>query len=205
VVAGAEEPEAKLGVFTNEGDIGAVAYVGSTIFDSAKNAYSVTGGGANMWFAHDDFHFAWKQVSEDVTIAAQIDFVGPGKNAHRKACLIIRESLDPDAAYVDVAVHGNGLTSLQFRATKGGATHEVQTNVSKPKSVRLVQRGQYILLLVAQPDEPWRFSGAAVRMTFSGSRFAGIGVCAHEDGTTETAVFSHLMIENTQVITVVGP
>ena len=142
VVAGAEEPEAKLGVFTNEGDIGAVAHVGSTIFDSAKSAYSVTGGGANMWFAHDDFHFAWKQVSSDVTLAAHIGFVGPGKNAHRKACLIIRQSLESDSAYVDVAVHGDGLTSLQFRAPKGGATHEVQTNVSRPKRVRLAQRGQ---------------------------------------------------------------
>ena len=55
---------------------------------------------------------------------------------------MIRQSLDADAAYVDVAVHGDGLTSLQFRDAKGAATHEVQANVSAPTRLRLVKRGQ---------------------------------------------------------------
>ncbi len=41
---------------------------------------------------------------------------------HRKAALMIRQSLEPDAAYADVALHGDGLTSLQFRPTAGAAT-----------------------------------------------------------------------------------
>ena len=45
---------------------------------------------------------------------------------------MIRQSLDADSAYVDVALHGDGLTSLQFREAKGAATHEVQANVSAP-------------------------------------------------------------------------
>ena len=45
---------------------------------------------------------------------------------------MIRQSLDADSAYVDVALHGDGLTSLQFRDAKGAATHEVQANVSAP-------------------------------------------------------------------------
>jgi hypothetical protein len=40
--------------------------------------------------------------------------------AHRKAALMIRQSLDPGAAYADVALHGDGLTSLQSRATADG-------------------------------------------------------------------------------------
>ena len=32
---------------------------------------------------------------------------------------MIRQSLDADSAYVDVALHGDGLTSLQFRDAQG--------------------------------------------------------------------------------------
>ena len=43
---------------------------------------------------------------------------------------MIRQGLEADAAYVDAAVHGDGLTSVQFRAEKGGQTQEVQSNVA---------------------------------------------------------------------------
>lgn len=193
----AQQAERELGLLEDQADVGKVSHAGSATYDPASRVYAVTGGGANMWFAQDDFHFAWKKVSSDVTLAAEIAFVGPGKNPHRKACLIIRQGLEPGAAYVDVAVHGDGLTSLQFRDTKGETTHEVQTNVSRPRRVQLVQRGQDLLLFVAEADGPWKFSGAAVRMTFSGTRYAGIGVCGHDDSLTETASFSHLAIEET--------
>ena len=57
---------------------------------------------------------------------------------------MIRQSLDADSAYVDVALHGDGLTSLQFREAKGAATHEVQANVVGPARLRLEKRGKYV-------------------------------------------------------------
>ena len=90
----------------------------------------MSGSGENMWFAKDAFQFAWKRASGDLSLAADVAFVGVGKDPHRKACLMIRQSLDADSAYVDVALHGDGLTSLQFRDARGAATHEVQANVS---------------------------------------------------------------------------
>jgi hypothetical protein len=35
---------------------------------------------------------------------------------------MIRQSLDADSVYADVALHGSGLTSLQFRDEKGNVT-----------------------------------------------------------------------------------
>ena len=102
-----------------------------------------------MWFAKDAFHFAWKKATGDLSLTADVAFLGAGKDPHRKACLMIRQGLDADAAYVDVAVHGDGLTSLQFREAKGAATHEVQANVAAPARVRLEKRGKYALLYLA--------------------------------------------------------
>ena len=131
----------------------------------------------------DAFHFAWTKAEGDLTLAADVSFVGPGKNPHRKACLMIRQSLDADAAYVDVAVHGDGLTSLQFREAKGAATHEVQANVSAPARVAArTSRQIRAARTSAERTRNCKFSGAAVRIAFDEPFYVGLGVCSPRQG-----------------------
>ena len=120
----------EVGIFAGHGEVGKPAKPGSVQFDAARGAYLVTGGGDNMWATNDAFYCVWKEASGDLTLAADIRWPGASAhpNVHRKACLIIRQSLDSDSPYVDAALHGNGLTSLQFRETKGGITAEVEAN-----------------------------------------------------------------------------
>ena len=187
-----------MGIFEGHGDVGdGAARRAPSTFDAATQSYTVTGSGENMWFAKDAFHFAWKKVSGDCPLTADIAFVGAGKDPHRKACLMIRQSLDADSAYVDVAVHGDGLTSLQFRDAKGAATHEVQANVSGPVRLRLEKRGKYALMYLAAKGEELKFSGAAVRIAFDEPFYVGLGVCAHNKDVVETAVFSNVELTTT--------
>jgi TolB protein len=190
--AAARAADEKVGVFEHHADVGTVRHPGSAKYDGATKAYTVTGGGENMWFAKDAFHFAWANVTGDVSLTADIAFTGAGTDPHRKAVLMIRQGLDADAAYVDVAVHGDGLTSLQFRDAPGANTHEVQANVAAPARVRLVRRGAYALLYLAAKGEELKFSGAAVRVALDGPAYVGIGVCAHNKDVTETATFSNV-------------
>ena len=183
---------ASLGVFDGHGDVGVVQHAGSTTFDPATQTYTVAGSGANMWTDTDAYQFAWKQVAGgDVSLGADIAWRGEGKNAHRKACLLIRQSLDPDSAYVDVAVHGDGLTSLQFRDAQGMNTHEVQANTSKPGRVQLDYRHGYATMSLGDPAT---FAGPATRISFQEPFYVGIGVCSHDDDTTEQAGFSNLKL-----------
>ena len=62
---------------------------------------------------------------------------------------MIRQSLDAGSAYADVALHGGGLTSLQYRDAKGAATHEIQSNLSAPHRLRIEKRGDFIYLFLA--------------------------------------------------------
>ena len=111
---------------------------GSVDYDSSRHTYTISGSGENMWSTADAFQFAWKKVSGDVTVTADISFLSKSGNEHKKAVLILRQSLDADSIYADVALHASGLTSLQFRDEKGAVTHEVQSNLSAPK--RLAHR-----------------------------------------------------------------
>src|SRR3954451_14850085 len=111
----AQSHPSPLGVFEDHGDIGTVLHPGSAKFNAAKGVYNITGSGENMWFGEDDFHFAWKKLSGDVAISADIAFIGEKGNNHRNAVLMLRQSLEGNSAGVDIARHGDGLTSLQFR------------------------------------------------------------------------------------------
>ena len=181
-----------LGIFESHADVGTVLHAGSTAYDQSKQSYTISGSGQNMWFAADAFQFAWKKISADVTLTADISFLGSGGNEHRKAVLMIRQSLDADSAYADVALHGNGLTSLQFREARGANTSEIQANVSAPRRLRIGKRGDYVYMSLARDGEDLRVAGGWLRIPLEGSFYVGVGVCSHDKDVIEKAVFSNV-------------
>ena len=181
---------ANLGAFTDHGDVGTLARPGTATYDAARQTYTVGASGGNMWFAKDAMHFVWRRASGDLSIAAAIGFVGTSAQGHRKACLMIRQNLTPGSPYVDVAQHGDGLTSLQFRETQDGPTKEIQANVAGPARVRLDRIGDTIFLSLAKAGEPPHPSGASFTVRMTGDCYVGLAVCAHDDNAFETAVFS---------------
>ncbi len=186
---------AQLGLFEKQTDIGTPKHPGSAVFDETKQTYTITGGGENMWFTNDAFHFVWKKVSGDVALAADISFLSKGGNPHRKACLVIRQSLDSDSVYADAALHGVGLTSLQWRDVKGGQTRETQVSQTAPKRLRIEKRGEYVSLSFAGADGDLHPASGAVPVKMDGPFYVGLGVCAHDNNASETAVFSNVELK----------
>lgn len=184
-----------LGLFTDHTDVGNVLHPGATKFNAKAGTYTITGSGENMWFARDDFQFVWKQVADDVSISADIHFEGTSGNRHRKAVLMIRQSLAPDSPAVDIALHGDGLTSLQFRDATGGNTHEVESAVSAPTRVRLEKRGNRLFAFVSGSDGKLHPAGASILVPFTGPFYIGLGVSSHDPARSETAVFSNVTID----------
>jgi TolB protein len=199
---------ADLGIFTDQCDVGKPSTLGpgSLSFDSDKKIYMITGGGENMWAAADHFHFVYKKITGDVALSAAIEFVGTspatGKpDDHRKACLMIRQSLDSDAVYADAAAHGSGLTSLQWRDAKGAVTHEVQSNVVGPKKLRIEKRGNTVSMSIASADEELHPAGGSAKIEFTGDFYIGLAVSAHNVNRLETVAFSNVELGSPAPIT----
>jgi TolB protein len=180
-----------LGIFEGHNDVGTVLHPGSVDYDASKRTYTISGSGDNMWLATDAFQFAWKKLSGDVTLTADISFLNKSGNEHKKAVLMFRQSLDADSVYADVALHASGLTSLQFRDEKGAITREVQSNLSAPKRLRIVKRGDYIYISLGADGDP-KFAGGWLRIPLQGSFYVGLGVCSHDKDVVETAIFSNV-------------
>jgi len=208
--------QAAIGIFESHSDVGTVLHAGAAAFDPARGTYTLQGSGENMWLTSDAFQFAWKKMSGDVELRADISFPNTTGNPHKKAVLMFRQSLDADSAYVDVALHGNGLTALQFRDGKGALTREVQSNQTNQLQgatkggtnefkwsrtaahLRLTRRGDYVYLSAGspgQPGGPLHYNGESIRVVIQGEFYVGIGVCAHDKNVVAEARFSDVELK----------
>src|SRR5579871_3797968 len=186
--------QTSVGLFENHTDVGTVLHPGSVNYDAAKGSYTISGSGENMWLAADAFQFVWKKVSGDISLSADISFLTKTGNEHKKAVLILRQSLDADSVYADVALHASGLTALQFRDEKGAVTHEIESNISAPKRLRIVKRGDYVYMALpaAADGEDLKPSGGWLRIPLGDTFYVGLGVCSHDKDVSEQAVFSNV-------------
>ena len=185
----------KLGTFESNTDIGDTPKKGSTEFDASKGEYRITGGGANIWKDADAFQFVWKKMSGDVAITADVHFVGTSAAHHRKAAVMIRQSLDPGSAYADAAAHGDGLTSLQYRPTANAQTLETRSELTGPVRIRIERHGDQFTMYAGNPGEQLKATGP-VTVALQDPVYVGLAMCSHDANTLETAVLSNVKVEN---------
>jgi regulation of enolase protein 1 (concanavalin A-like superfamily) len=185
-----------IGFFDQAVDIGDPKLKGETRYNKGLNQFLLKGAGANMWFAKDEFHFANKKLSGDFILSADIQFIGRGNNPHRKIGWMVRQTLDSNAAYADAAIHGDGLTSLQYRKSKGADTEEVKADIQAPDKIQFERRGNLYIFSAAKNGEQLR-EVARVELDFGKEVYAGIFICSHDENTYEEAVFSNVKIAQT--------
>src|SRR4051812_25722474 len=133
-----------IGVFDGTTDVGHVQRVGSVTYNAPTQRYTIAGSGQNMWGTRDAFHFVFKRMTGDFILATRARFVGAGVEEHRKMGWTVRPSFAADAPHVTAAVHGNGLTSLQFRRSAAAETEEHKFSDSIPDpdvQIQLERRG----------------------------------------------------------------
>ena len=183
-----------LGIFEAQSDVGKVTPPGKLAYDAATHTYTIDSSGANLWVSEDDFHFVWKKVAGDIALTADVAFplTPSGASAHRKALLMFRQTLDPDAVYADAALHGDGETALQYRGTRGDTTQDIEFNSGMPKTLRLEKRGDTVTLFISQHGEPPHQSGASIKLHFNGPFYVGLGACAHNKDAVERATFANV-------------
>lgn len=182
-----------LGVFEGHTDIGAVRLPGSARYDAEQQQYQISGAGTNMWFGQDECHFLWKRLPGNCILHARADFTGTGVDAHRKLGWSIRSALDTNAAHASAVVHGDGLTSLQFRRTAGAATEEIRSAVTGADVIQLERRGTTYIMSVARYGEPFTVVQVA-DLELGDVPVVGLFVCSHNADIIEQALFRNVRI-----------
>ena len=177
-----------VGDFEASADVGPPRLPGSATYNAVSQEYRLSAAGVNMWGPRDEFHFAWKRIKGDFILQARLQFLGEGTDPHRKAGVIARTSLEADSPYADAAVHGDGLTSLQFRRTKGAQTEEVRSEITKADVVRLERKGDTLTFSAARFGEMLTTSKVE-GLALGEDVYVGLFLCSHNPDVTESAVF----------------
>ena len=185
----------ELGVFTNSDDVGAPALKGGAEFDASGRQYRITGTGADIWGKADQFQYVWKTMSGNFAVTATAKFLTEG-NPHRKAVIMLRKSLDGDSPFVQLAIHGDGMPSVQFRNAKADTTNTVDFPVEGPAvwKLKLVRQGTTLTVWVAKDGSPLRELGHTTNQLGS-PVLVGLGVSSHTTEATNTVLFSDVMVE----------
>ncbi len=182
-----------LGSFDGCQDIGLVSKPGSVIYQADQQEYRIAGSGKNIWFDRDEFHFLWKKIKGDFILTAQVEFLGKGVDPHRKTGWMIRNSLDTGAAHISAVVHGDGLTSLQYRKTGGGNMEEIRSPVNGPGIVQLERKGNSCIMSVAAWGEPFVTTALAGEF-LQDEVYIGLFMCSHNAEVLEKAIFHNVRI-----------
>ena len=182
-----------IGVFDNHSDVGDVLHKGSANYDAAADTYNITGSGTNIWFGHDEFHFAWKKMKGDFILRARGKFLGKGVEEHRKYGWMVRQSLDTSSAMVAATIHGNGLTSLQYRKAPHTNVEEKQFDIQAPDVIQLERKEDTFIMSVAHFGETF-VTQQISDVNLDGDVYVGLFICAHNKDVVEKATFENVRI-----------
>ena len=180
-------------IFDDHSDVGACNLKGDLTFDPLNQEYVLSGSGDNIWFIEDQFHFAWKKMKGDFILQAHVNFIGEGRNAHRKTGWMIRQSLDPGSSHISATVHGDGLTSLQYRLSAGAEMSESKSEMVSPDVIQLERKGNRFIFSCSAMGNPFD----TVMITdnaLTGEVYAGLFICSHDNSVVEKARFYNVRI-----------
>ncbi len=191
------EDESLDGGWTSQ-DIGSPSRSGSV--SEEDGILTVEGGGSDIWGSSDQFHFVYRTgltASDDFVLTVKVLSV-ENVNPWTKGALMVRDSLDADAKFVDViATPGNKYHRLQWRSSTGGSAWSAgdPPGLSFPYYLRLVKSGNTYTAYLS--DDPSSFGSpyASTTVSMSGSIYVGLGVTAHKSNGRAEVEFDDFTIE----------
>jgi len=190
-----------VGIFSNHADIGNPKLKGDATYNLADQSYNIKGGGYNIWFGRDEFHYAYNKLKGDFILTANFKMLGKGVEAHRKIGWMVRAGEGDDAAHMTATVHGDGMTTLQWRRMRGAHMRDPQDEIFTKKTateiVQLERMGKTFIMRVAHPGEPLQEIGRTDAIEMPDEALAGIFVCSHNADVVEEGMAWNVRIEQT--------
>lgn len=180
-----------VGIFQNHADVGNTR-PGNAHYNTESQEYTIEGSGNNIWFNHDGFHYAYTELTGDFIVRCNAAFIGKGIDPHRKLGWMIRSSLDSTSAAASAAVHGDGLTSLQYRKNNNDSMKEQRATITAADVIQLERKGSTYIMSVARNGNT--FIEDSVQLNLGDKVYAGLFVCAHNASVKEKAVFYNVRI-----------
>ena len=174
-------------------DIGTPADAGSA--SDNNGAWTVSGGGADIWGTADQCNFASQNFNCDGAIITQVTSVqntDPG-SGWSKAGVMFRN--DTTAGAVNAFMTATATQGVQFqvRTTAGAACSSTQVaGINAPVWLKLVRSSDQFSGYYSFDGTNWAQVGSAATIEMAGSALAGLAVSAHNNTALNTSTFTNV-------------
>jgi hypothetical protein len=173
------------------------AFLGGFI-EAPAGTYAMSGAGEDIWGNSDEFHFAYKELNGAGTIIAKVESV---ENTHEfaKAGVMIRDTLDPNAANVALLITpGNGVRFQYRNATGDNTDRFFDDTITAPQWVKLERTIGGMIRAYYSPDgNSWTPFDLLSTVTMNLPTYIGLAVTSHTSGVACEAVFSNVTSDGT--------
>jgi hypothetical protein len=168
--------------------------------EAPAGTYMMTGSGADIWNAADEFHYAFKTLTGVGSIVAQVLSVD-NTDPWAKAGVMIRETLEPGSKFAAVYITpGNGCRFQARTDTDVDATSDTsvvttaQTAITAPYWVKLERdlAGNFRASYSANGSAWTSMSWNPQNISMNSNVYIGLAVTAHNAGATCQAKFSNV-------------
>ncbi len=178
----------------SDADIGSPGLAGSASY--ASGLWTVTGGGADIWNAADQFNFASTNYPGDGTMIVCVTSLqnsDPGSGWSKAGLMFRNDSTAGSINVCIVATAGQGV-SFQWRSTAGGSSSNSQhSGVTAPVWLKLTRFGSIFTGYYSTDGNNWvQVSSQSVAL--NNTVMAGLDVTAHNNSALNTATFTNFSL-----------
>ncbi len=175
------------------------------LYEISADSFIVGAAGVDIWGTADEFRYVYKQLTGDGSIVARIDGIDEA-NVWSKACVMIRETLDPGSVNAMAYVTRDGRAGWQHRPTTDGdsvSTRSDTGTITVPHWLRLTRQGNLFTAEHSVDGMTWEpmieqenpaeesFGDVVMAQTV----FVGVGYTSHEADVLGQAEFSNVATE----------
>lgn len=181
-----------LGMFTAVQDI-ATAKPGISEFRLAESNYWISGGGTAMGGRADALRFAWVRRSGSFSFSSGLHLDAPVANSQAGGMLLIRQGLEPDAAFAGILYEADGRVLSLVRPRADAPTQITVLGDGNVHHLQLTRIGDQITASFIG-DNLHVHPRFTVTLPLVDPVYVGIGVSAHTPFALQSATFSDLRL-----------
>jgi hypothetical protein len=170
------------------------ASVGSYV-EAPAGTFTMTGSGADISGAADQFHFAFKTLTGAGSITTRVNSI-QNTNAWAKAGVMIRETLEAGSKHAFACVTpGNGVANEGRTAADGASFSTNETGITAPHWVKLERdvTGNFTVSHSTN-GTTWQSVAATIptNISMTSNVYIGLALTSHDAAQTCQAVFSNV-------------
>jgi beta-galactosidase len=182
-------------------DIGSVGAAGSP--SSCGGPFTISGSGADIWYATDAFQFVYVPMNGDGEIRARVVSV-QNTSANAKGGVMIRETLTATSKLALMDVEASSAKGIEFiwRTTTGvdtgssSYTDGIYETYTAPYWVRLTRTNNVFQAYLSPDGITWTELDNPLTIDMAPTVYMGLVVCSHNAGVLCTAVFDNVYISS---------